>query len=181
MKYLNKFKKDFVINTKYVKNTEFNEPIYVISNDKTSVNVYNINKKNKVSIKNVEIKDELTEKTFISVKEFFKKCKPDNTEYKIERVNNGDIYIRIAYFEDLSLFYRISDKNKFILTNINKYNFVKTNNDTLQALQKVEKYNVYDIERANAYLKNKKSIKRDYLFAIKRGLQAIEDSYKYNK
>ena len=178
MKYLNKFKKDFVINTKYIKNNDFNEPIYVINNNKTSVSVYNINKQNKINIKNIEIKDELKEKTFISVKDFFKKCKLDNTEYKIEKVNNGDIYIRIAYFEDLSLFYRFSTKSKFILTNIKKYNFIKTNNNTRQALEKFPGFNFYDIERANAYLKNKKNIKRDYIFALKNGLIAIEESLK---
>ncbi|MBR4025360.1 MAG: hypothetical protein IKJ03_00210, partial [Mycoplasmataceae bacterium] len=134
--------------TIYLKHFDFNEPVYLQDANKESITVFlSNNRTKKVTLKTIKIDETLNTKTFITVKEFFKKCKKDNSEFKIEKVENGEIFLRVAYFNDLSLFYKISFKtntSSFILININKYKFYKTNYNIFEALTKT-KLNIMSI------------------------------------
>lgn len=177
MKNLVKLKKNFVINTDFVEKSSFNEPVYIIDSDKNSVLVYTVNNRKIVTTKQIEIDDKINTKSFITIKEFFKRCTKDDTEYKIEKVNNGDIYIRVAYFGELSLFFKMSKTNSFILTNINNYKFQKTNNTARDIFNNL-KFSYYQIERTVSYLKNLKNIKRDFLYYLNNNLSYIKKSYE---
>lgn len=178
MKYLNKLKKNFVINTLFVDKENFNEPVYILDAKKEYVEAYSYTKNNKIIIKKIDITENLNTKTFITVKEFFKKCVLDDTEYKIEKVDNGDIYIRVAYFGNLALFFKTNIKeNKLILTNINKYKFYKTRQNAQEALCKAQYLNEYEQIRTINYLKSKKNLKRDYLFSLSKSLEGLENAY----
>lgn len=176
MKKLEKLKKNYVINTAFLDKKDFNELVYIIDANKESVKVFVTTKTGKVSTKEIEIKDEFCEKTFITIKDFFKKCTKDNTEYKIENVENGDIYLRVAYFNDLSLFYKITyktHKTNFVLTNINKYKFYKTNNNIQRALDRTN-FSFIEKEQLVRYLSSLKNIKRDFIFSIKKSKENLE-------
>lgn len=176
MKCLSKMKKNFVINTKYLPKKDFNEPVYVINANKNFVEAYSTSKE-KVLIKQIKIEEELSGKTFISVSDFFKKCKKDNTEYKIEKVDNGDVYIRVAYLDDLSLFFRYrNNTTSLILTNLQKYNFVKTKHNAIEALNKIKQLDEYSILKFAGYLNNLKIIKRDYIFSLKKSKEHLENN-----
>ena len=177
MKHLNKLKKQFVINTNYIKNSKFNEPIYIQNADRESVTVYSVDRKNKIILNKIKLENEYKEKTFISIKDFFKKCTLDNSEYKIEKVDNGDKYIRVAYFNDLTLFVKINEKeNKFIFTNINKYKFYKTNKTLNDVLNSLNYFNYYGKLRMQSYLKNLKNLKRDYIFSLNKKLEFLQST-----
>lgn len=177
MKNILKLKKKIVINTVFIEKSNFNEPIYIINSNKDSISVYSNAKRNNVTIKKIKIDEEHNTKTYITIKEFFKRCTKDDTEYKIEKVDNGDIYIRVAYYGDLSLFFKIGKTKNFILTNINKYKFIKTNNNTYQALSKIN-LPYFDKEHICAYIKNLKNIKRDYIYSLNKSLERLEKDYK---
>lgn len=182
MKYLNKLKKNFVINTKYVQNSEFNEPVYILNSKKDFVEAYSITKNNKIKIKKIEIDEKNNTKTFITIKDFFKKCDLDNTEYRIEKVDNGDIYIRVAYLDDLSLFFKTNQfENKFILTNLNKYKFYKTRFNAVEALNKANYMSEFEQIKTVNYLSSKKNLKRDYIFTLKKSLETLENRYNQQK
>ncbi|MBE5745701.1 MAG: hypothetical protein E7359_00210 [Clostridiales bacterium] len=178
MKNIQKLKKNFVINTNFVEKTSFNEPVYIIDSTKENITVYTIKNKNIVTTKTIKIDEKLNSKTFITVKDFLKKCTLDNTEFKIEKVNNGDVYIRVAYFNDLSLFFRIGKTNKFILTNIKAYKFYPTKNNTYQALNNIETLSDFEKDKIARYLKNFKNIKRDLMFSLNKSLEALKKSCK---
>ena len=176
MKTLAKLRKKFVINTVFIEKNNFNEPVYLIDANKEFVKVFTTDKKGKALISEIKINEKLTTKTFITVEEFFKKCKKDNAEFKIEKVENGDIYIRVCYLDDLSLFYKLSFKNSkqtFILTNINNYKFYKTNKNMQQTFNKTS-MNYLEKEKLISYLSNVKNIKRDYLFTLKKQKEILE-------
>lgn len=181
MKYLKKLKKNFVINTKYLPKKQFNEPIYLINSNNEYVEAYSV-KNEKIIINKIKIENEYAEKTFITIKDFFRHCTPDDTEYKIEKVDNGDVYIRVAYFNDLSLFFRLrKNKGTFILTNINKYKFYPTNLDTLSTLNKINYISSFESLKLNDYLHNLKNIKRDYIFTLNNSKDTIEKQYNRQK
>jgi len=180
MKKLEKLKKNFVINTKYLKDKDFNEPVYIIDSNKDFVQVFSI-VKDKVKINKINLSEDLKEKTFITIKDFFRHCKIDNSVYGIEKVDNGDVYIRVAYLKDLSLFFRLrNEKNIFVLTNKNKYKFYKKNTNTLKALYLVNYLSEFDALKINDYLNNFKNIKRDYLYSLKKSLENLEKLFKQN-
>jgi len=182
MKKLEKLKKKFVINTVFLEKNNFNEPVYLIDANKESVKVFYNNKKGKIEIKEIKIDEKLSTKTFITIEEFFKKCIKDNTEYKIEKVENGDIYLRVCYYNDLSLFYKLSYKSmqaNFVLTNINKYKFYKTNNNITRALDKTN-LSYLDKEKLQRYLSNMKNIKRDFIFTMKKSKEKLEKRQREN-
>lgn len=185
MKYLNKFKKEFVINTKFIEKNDFNSPVFVINSGKDFVETYSRVKQNPKSktvkiIKNKhEFKAPINEKTFISVKEFFKKCTLESTEYKIEKVNNGNIYILVAKLGELGLFFKTNpEENQLFLTNINCYKFEKTSNTACEALLKATHINEFEQMKIANYLKNKKNLKRDYIFSLKKSLENLEKQYE---
>lgn len=70
MRKLEKIKNNFAINTVYLKNKQFNEPVYIICGHKNSVDVYSTLKNKKVTIKSLELDEDLSQKTFITVKDF---------------------------------------------------------------------------------------------------------------
>ena len=183
MKKLEKLKKNYVINTLFLDKYDFNEPVYLQDANKENVTVYSTNNRTKkVVLKTIKIDEILNTKTFITVKEFFKKCKKDNTEYKIEKVGNDTIFIRVAYFNDLSLFYKISlykNTSSFVLTNINKYKFYKTTHNIYDALNKI-KLNILEVDRIANYLSNLKNIKRDYLFYLDKSKEKLEKQVNEN-
>lgn len=183
MKKLEKLKKNYVINSIYLKHFDFNEPVYLQDANKESITVFlSNNRTKKVTLKTIKIDETLNTKTFITVKEFFKKCKKDNSEFKIEKVENGEIFLRVAYFNDLSLFYKISFKtntSSFVLININKYKFYKTNYNIFEALTKT-KLNILEVERLTNYLNNLKNIKRDYLFYLNKSKEKLEKQVNEN-
>lgn len=177
MKHITKLKKNFVINTEYVKNSSFNEPVYIIDSGKNFIEAYN--EKNKKIVKEkLETTDYLGEKTFISIKEFFKKCELDSTEYKVEKVNNDFVFLSVAKLGNLNLFFRISPKdNKLFLTNINKYKFVQTKNSIHDALNNISFLPEFEKIQLESYMKNKKNLKRDYLFLLNNSLEKLEKEY----
>ena len=75
MKKLEKLKKNFVINTEYFEKSSLNEPVYIVDANKENFTAYSTDKKGKISLKEIKIDEKLSGKTFITVKEFFKKCK----------------------------------------------------------------------------------------------------------
>ena len=179
MRKLEKIKNNFAINTVYLKNKQFNEPVYIICGHKNSVDVYSTLKNKKVTIKSLELDEDLSQKTFITVKDFFHKCKKDNTEYKIEKVDNGDVYLRVAYFGELSLFLRLrKGDNQFYLTNINKYKFYKTQNLSFEAINRIPYLDYVGKENIISYVSNFKNIKRDYIYNLKKSLELLEKEYK---
>ena len=178
MRKLEKIKKNFVINTKFLKKSDFNEPVYVINSGKNFIEVYSTANK-KVTIKKLELDGELAEKTFITVKDFFHKCKKDNTEFRIEKVDNGDVYIRVAFLDDLSLFLRLRNgNNQYFLTNINNYKFYETHFSSIDAVNKIDYLNYAEKENILNYLSNFKNIKRDYIYNLKKSLENLEKAYK---
>ena len=182
MKTLNKFNKNFVINTVYQKNNDFNEPVYVLNAYKNYVEAYSKTKNKKIIIKKIEILPPLNTKTFISIKEFFKKCTIENSEYKIKNVDNGNIYILVARFQDIGLFFKTNQfENTLFLTNINKYEFYKTSLNTQEALVKASHISEFERIKIAGYLTSKKNLKRDYLFMLKKSLEALESAYNKQK
>ena len=178
MRKLEKIKKNFVINTELLKNKSFNEPVYIINSTKEYVEVYRTQNK-KVKIEKITLDEDYSKKTFITVSDFFRKCKKDGTEYKIEKVDNGDVYIRVAFLGDISLFYRYRNgENKLIMTNIKNYKFDPTQNNTLEALNNISNLNYYNITKINGYLSSLKNLKRDYIYALKKSLENLEKIYK---
>ncbi|MGN1208440.1 MAG: hypothetical protein ACI4TI_03125 [Christensenellales bacterium] len=181
MKKVTSLKKNFVINTNFVKDAEFNEPVYVLDSGKDYITAFST-KKNKVIEQKVEITDELNTKTFIKVKDFFKKCTRDDCEYRIEKVNNGDVYLRVAYLGDISLFLRINEKeNKLIMTNIKKYKFYPSKLSCIEALNKLEFLNDFDRMKIKGYISNIKNLKRDYLYTLNQTLDNLKRQYQTEK
>ena len=179
MKKVNKLKKNFVINTNFVKNENFNEPVYVIDAGKDFITAYNTDKKNKVNIEKVEITPELDTKTFIKVKDFFKKCKLNDQEYRLKNAKTDNVYLRIAYLGDISLFLKINEKeNTLFMTNINKYDFYPSKLTKMEALNKIPRLNDFDKLKINAYTNNIRNLKRDFMFVLQNSLENLERRYK---
>lgn len=180
MKKLKKLKKNFAINTVYLPKKVFNEPVYILNATKEYIEAYS-SSKNKVYIKQLKLVDEFCDKTFISVKDFFKLCKKDNSEYKVKKVENGDIFIRVAYYGDLSLFFKISNKgNILFLTNIKKYDFYPTSHNLLDVLNKLN-ISFYEKSKIQGYLSNLKNLKRDYIFSLKKSKEKLENQFNSQK
>lgn len=185
MKYLNKFKNNFVINTNHIEKSDFNSPVYIINSGKDFIETYSRVKlspksKNTKVIKNkIDFKAPLNEKTFISVKDFFKKCKLESTEYKIEKVNNGNIFILVASFGELGLFFKTNPvQNHLFLTNMNCYKFQKTSNNTREALLNATHLNEFEQMKIANYLSSKKNLKRDFIFILKKSLDSLQAEYQ---
>ena len=177
MKNITKLKKNFVINTKFVKNSCFNEPVYILDAGKDFVEAYS--EKNKKIIKDkLMVDDSINTKTFISIKEFFKKCSQDSTEYKVEKINEDFVFISVANYAELTLFFRLSPTaNKLFLTNINTYKFIKTKNTAHDALNNIKYIPEFEKLQLESYLKNMKNLKRDYIFLLNQSLDSLEREF----